>query len=95
MSVAALWTTKVIINELEDALFTILIDESHDISIKEHIALILRFVDKQGCVIECFLRIIHVKETTAVSLKAATETLFFEHGLSIAGLCGRGYDGGQ
>jgi Domain of unknown function (DUF4371) len=44
-------------------------------------------------VIERFLGIEHVSDTTASSLKIALEALFARHGLSISRLRGQGYDG--
>ncbi|XP_052307415.1 uncharacterized protein LOC18096865 [Populus trichocarpa] len=85
--------TNVIIKDLGDSLFSILIDESRDISIKEQMAVVLRYVDNNGHIIERFLGIQHVRDTTASSLKAAIEALFSKHGLSISRLRGQGYDG--
>ncbi|PIA59014.1 hypothetical protein AQUCO_00400101v1 [Aquilegia coerulea] len=89
----AVETTNVILKELGDAFFSVLIDESRDISVKEQMVVVIRFVDDKGCVIERFLGIVHVRETTALSLKAALEELFSKHGLSIGRLRGQGYDG--
>eukprot|EP00258_Populus_trichocarpa_P045430 XP_024461449.1 zinc finger MYM-type protein 1 [Populus trichocarpa] len=85
--------TNVIIKDLGDSFFSILIDESRDISIKEQMVVVLRYVDNNGHIIEHFLGIQHVRDTTASSLKAAIEALFSEHGLSISKLRGQGYDG--
>jgi hypothetical protein len=84
--------TNVIIKDLGDSLFSILIYESRDISIKEQMAVVLQYVDHNGHIIERFLDIQHVSNTTANSLKAAIETLFSKHGLSILRLRGQGYD---
>lgn len=62
--------------DLGDALFSILVDESRDISIKEQMAIVLRFVDKNGCVVEWFVGIEHVISTTTLSLKTAINALF-------------------
>ncbi|KAF8396511.1 hypothetical protein HHK36_018134 [Tetracentron sinense] len=93
VNAAATETTNAIINEVGDFLFSILIDESRDISIKEQMVVVLRYVDKRGYVIERFLCIVHVTETTAISLKAAVDEIFSKHGLSITRLRGQGYDG--
>ncbi|KAJ6951881.1 zinc finger MYM-type protein 1-like [Populus alba x Populus x berolinensis] len=85
--------TNVIIKDLGDSLFLILIDKSCDISIKEQMAVVIRYVDNNGHIIECFLGIQHVSNTTASSLKAAIKALFSKHGLSISRLRGQGYDG--
>ena len=86
-------TTCAIINDLGDDLFSILVDESRDISVKEQMAVLLRYVDKKGCITERFLGIVHVTDTNALSLKAAIESLFSKHGLSLSRLRGQGYDG--
>nr|XP_034886744.1 zinc finger MYM-type protein 1-like [Populus alba] len=56
-------------------------------------AVVIRYVDNNGHIIECFLGIKHVSDTTASSLKAVIEALFSKHGLSISRLRGQGYDG--
>ncbi|XP_024460939.2 uncharacterized protein LOC18094528 [Populus trichocarpa] len=56
-------------------------------------AVVLRYVDNNGHIIERFLGIQHVRDTIANSLKAAIEALFSKHGLSISRLRGQGYDG--
>ena len=53
-------TTKAIITEIGDECFTILSDESADISDKEELSVCLRYVSKSGGVVECFLGIVHV-----------------------------------
>ncbi|KAH7681549.1 Ribonuclease H-like protein [Dioscorea alata] len=47
----------------------------------------------EGCIVERFLAIVHVSDTTALSLKEAIESMFFKHGLSLSRLRGQGYDG--
>jgi hypothetical protein len=79
---------NVIIKYLGDSLFSVLIDKSHDISIKEQMAVVLRYVDNNEHIIECFIGIQHVSDTTASSLKAVIEALYFKHGLSISRLRG-------
>ena len=83
---AAFETLDIIIKEIGDALFSILVDESRDISTKEQMAVVLRYVDKDGRVIERFVGIEHVANTTAVSLKGAIDKLFSRYGLSISKL---------
>ncbi|XP_065627293.1 uncharacterized protein LOC136066605 [Quercus suber] len=86
-------TTDAIIEDLGNGFFSILVDESRDISIKEQMAVVLRHVDKKGIVTERFLGIVHVAHTSALSLKAATEFLFNKYALSLSRLRGQGYDG--
>ncbi|XP_075659441.1 uncharacterized protein LOC142629353 [Castanea sativa] len=86
-------TSKAIIEDLGNGFFSILVDESRDISVKEQMAHVLRYVNKQGIIIERFLGIVHVASTTALSLKCAIEGLLCEHNLSLSRLSGQGYDG--
>ncbi|XP_059658427.1 uncharacterized protein LOC132304714 [Cornus florida] len=55
-------------------------------------AIVLRYV-KNGSVIERFLGMVHVTDTTTLSLKMAIDNVFSTHGLSISRLRGQGYDG--
>ena len=69
--------------DIGSSFFSILVDESHDISMKEQMAVILRYVNKNGKVVERFVGIEHVASTTTLSLKATIENLFSRHGLSV------------
>ncbi|XP_021759793.1 zinc finger MYM-type protein 1-like [Chenopodium quinoa] len=86
-------TTKLLIDDIGDDYFGILADESSDIYQKEQMALCLRYVNKKGKITERFLGIVHVKDTTALSLKSAIESLLMEHSLSLSRVRGQGYDG--
>ncbi|KDO42786.1 hypothetical protein CISIN_1g035906mg, partial [Citrus sinensis] len=72
-------TTNIIIKEMGDVLFSILIDKSRDISAKEQMT---RFIGLE-----------HVASTTSISLKEAIDKLFSRHRLSMSRLLGQGYDG--
>ncbi|XP_025828735.1 zinc finger MYM-type protein 1-like [Panicum hallii] len=85
--------TKVIKEEMSGCLFSILVDESRDISVKEQMAIIVRYVNKKGQVVERFLGIKHVKLTTSEALKRAIVEVLSAHGLTIAKIRGQGYDG--
>ena len=82
-----------IIKEVGHGVFCLLVDESADVSDKEQMAIVFRFVDTQGIVKERFLGLTHVKETSSLSLKSAVDFLFAKHGLSMKKLRGQGYDG--
>ena len=60
-------TSKTIIKDLDNGFFSILVDESRDISMKEQMSLVLRYVNKKGIIIEQFLGIVYVASTTALS----------------------------
>ena len=81
-------TSKSIIKDLDNGFFSILVDESRNISVKEQMAIVLRYVNKKWIIIERFLGIVHVASTTALSLKYAIECLFCEHNLSLSKLRG-------
>jgi hypothetical protein len=89
----AIETRKKIIEELGDEPFAILADESSDISHKEQLAVCLRFVDKLGRPCEHFIGVVHVDDTTSLSLKEAIEGLLVSNGLSMTRIRGQGYDG--
>ena len=55
--------------KIGDAKFCILVDETRDESKREQMAIILRFVDKEGFIKERFFHIVHIRDTTAVTLK--------------------------
>ncbi|XP_070667354.1 uncharacterized protein [Malus domestica] len=86
-------TLDAIMDDLKDRFFSILVDEARDVSVKEQMAMVLRYVDDNGHVIERFVGIQHVTNTTSSSLKDAIDTLFSRNGLSISKLRGQGYDG--
>ncbi|XP_019264501.1 PREDICTED: zinc finger MYM-type protein 1-like [Nicotiana attenuata] len=86
-------TLKAIVKDLNGDYIGILVDESKDVSHKEQMVLVLRYVNKEGKVIERFLSIVHVKDTSAKSLKEAICYLLLEHSLSKSQIRGQGYDG--
>lgn len=74
-------------------LFSVLIDKSHDVSIKEQMAVVVRYVNKKGEVVERFLGTEHVPNTTSLALRQALLEVFSKHDPLIARLRGQGYDG--
>ncbi|XP_074318249.1 uncharacterized protein LOC141655049 [Silene latifolia] len=86
-------TTKKLIEELDGGFFGILADESADISDKEQMALCLRYVAKTGAVKERLLGVVHVGNTTSVTLKAAIEKVLHANSLTLSSVRGQGYDG--
>ncbi|XP_070014176.1 uncharacterized protein [Nicotiana sylvestris] len=84
---------KAIVEDLNGDYFGILVDESKDVFHKEQMALVLRYVNKEGKLIERFLSIVHVKKTTPSSLQKAIYDLLLEHSLSPSQIRGQGYDG--
>jgi hypothetical protein len=89
----AIETRKKIIEDLGSEPYAILADESSDISHKEQLALCLRYVDKLGRPCEHFIGVVHVDDTSSLSLKEAIEALLVSNGLTTAQIRGQGYDG--
>ncbi|XP_070038444.1 uncharacterized protein [Nicotiana tomentosiformis] len=86
-------TIKVIIEDLDGNFFGILVDESKDISHKEQMTFVLRYVNKEGEVIERFVGIIHVNDTSAQSLKKKIDSFLLYHSLSSSQIRRKDYDG--
>ncbi|XP_021737698.1 zinc finger MYM-type protein 1-like [Chenopodium quinoa] len=86
-------TTKAMLEDIDGGLFSILADESADVSDKEQLALCLRYVNRKGEVCERLLGIVHVVNTASLTLKTAIESLLMEHSLSFSQVRGQGYDG--
>ncbi|KAM3271718.1 hypothetical protein ACQJBY_042113 [Aegilops geniculata] len=80
-------------NEIGDAKFCLLIDESRDESKREQMAIVLRFVDKQGFNRERFFDLIHVKDTSSATLKEEIDFVLSQHDLDVQNIRGQGYDG--
>uniref|UniRef100_A0A0D3ECA3 TTF-type domain-containing protein n=1 Tax=Brassica oleracea var. oleracea TaxID=109376 RepID=A0A0D3ECA3_BRAOL len=84
---------QAILEEIGHGVFGLLVDESADVSHKEQIGVVLRFVDKRGAIKERFIGVVHVKETSSLALKSAIDDLFARYGISIKNVRGQGNDG--
>jgi len=62
-------------------------------SIKKNKWLLLRFVDKDDFIQERFFEIVHVKDTSASTLKNEIYVVLSQHRLDIQNIRGQGYDG--
>ncbi|KAG2557459.1 hypothetical protein PVAP13_8NG211002 [Panicum virgatum] len=67
---------KSIIEEIGGDVFCLLVDESADVSGKEQIAVILRYVDKFRVLKERLIAVVHVQETSGSCLKSNIDNLF-------------------
>jgi hypothetical protein len=56
-------------------------------------AIVLRFVDKYGFIQERFFDLVHVKDTSALTLENKISNVLSHHGLDIQNIRGQGYDG--
>ncbi|XP_029145737.1 uncharacterized protein [Arachis hypogaea] len=84
---------KHICEEIGDSKFCIVVDEARDESKREQMALVLRFVDIHGFIQERFLELVHVKDTTSLTLKQELCGILSRHGLDVSNIRGQGYDG--
>lgn len=75
--------SKRICEEIKNNVFGLLVDESSDVSLKEQMAIVLRYVDKLGVVRESFIGIAHVTDTSSSTLKEAIVSMLANHQLSI------------
>ena len=60
-------TQKIIRDEIGDAKFCLIVDESRDESAREQMALVFLFADEKGFIREHFLDIAHVNDTTSAT----------------------------
>jgi hypothetical protein len=74
---------EVIRDEIDDVKFCFIIDEARNESIKEHIAIVLRFVNKNGFVRESFFELVHVSDTTTLTLQKSVYSVLCQHKLDI------------
>lgn len=73
----AIHTRKQIIDELGDENYAILAHGRSDVSDKEQLAICLRYVDKVGRPNEHFIGVVHVGDTTSLSLKDAIHRFIY------------------
>ncbi|CAO2840762.1 unnamed protein product [Amaranthus hypochondriacus] len=86
-------TLNAILEELGEEPFAILVDESRDVSCKQQMALVLRYVDKRGFVMERLIGLAHVTSTTAESLRETIYSMLAQLSLSPSRIRWQGYDG--
>lgn len=81
--------------EIDEAKFCIIVDEAQNESKREQMANVLRFVDKDGFIKECFFffDIVHVSDTTSATLKEEICIVLSHHNLSVQNMSGQAYDG--
>jgi hypothetical protein len=65
-----------IMEEIGNGVFSLLVDECRDVSDKEQMAVVLRYVDKCWLVQEKFVGVVHVEETSASYLKSCIDPIF-------------------
>jgi len=86
-----IFSTKVketIRKEIGNAKFCIIVDEARDESMKEQMAIVLRFVDKDDFVREHIFGLVHVSNIAAVTLQNGIYFVLSQHKLAIENIQG-------
>jgi hypothetical protein len=86
-------TTRLIMEDLGDDYFAVIVYESRDVEQQEQLAICLRYVGVKGIVVERFLGIVGVDDTTSLTIKTTIENLLMAHSLKFSRVRGLGYDG--
>ncbi|GJV44619.1 zinc finger MYM-type protein 1-like protein [Tanacetum coccineum] len=84
---------KRIRTEVGDSYFCVMVDESRDESKKEQMAIVLRFIDTNGVIREIFLDLVHVSDTSAITLKTHLWKKLLQYEFDTSKIRGQGYDG--
>lgn len=85
--------SNVILEELGDSYFALLVDESRNVSTKEQMVIVLHYVDKRGRVVDWFFGFIYITYANALTLLAQIEAMRAKHRLSLSNLLEQGHDG--
>ncbi|XP_071737172.1 uncharacterized protein [Rutidosis leptorrhynchoides] len=93
LSIIANNVRKHIRNEVGDSYFCVMIDEARDESKQEQMAIVLRFVDKDGLIRERFLTLVHVYDTCSLTLKTNLWNQLLHYQFDTTKIRGQGYDG--
>jgi hypothetical protein len=93
LGIYAFKVRKHIREEIGNSKFAILVDETCDVAKREQMAVVFRFVDKDGILQERFFDLIHVTSTKAATLKEVLSSLLSNNAFDVQNLRGQGYDG--
>ncbi|XP_074291507.1 uncharacterized protein LOC141618305 [Silene latifolia] len=69
--------------EIGESKFCIIVDEARDEAMREQMAIVLRFVDKNVSIKERFLQLVRVNDTSAVTLKRELCLVLKKHNLRV------------
>ncbi|KAI3472479.1 hypothetical protein Pfo_031182 [Paulownia fortunei] len=79
--------------EIGDTKYYLIVDESRDESKRKQMAIVLRFVDKEGFIREKLFDVVHVEDTKPSTLKREISSVLSRNNLIIQNIRGQGYDG--
>ncbi|XP_074270944.1 uncharacterized protein LOC141594855 [Silene latifolia] len=80
-------------DEIGDSKFAILVDGALDVSNTEQMAIIIRFVDREGILRERFFTVVSVTDTCSQTLMDKIIMVFAQYNLQLENIRGQGYDG--
>ncbi|XP_023748588.1 uncharacterized protein LOC111896836 [Lactuca sativa] len=84
---------RMICEEINGGKFCLVVDEARDQSNKEQMSIVLRFLNKDGFIMERFFGLVHVPDTTSQTLKNAIYSVLSHNNLDLKSIRGQGYDG--
>ncbi|XP_071688547.1 uncharacterized protein [Rutidosis leptorrhynchoides] len=93
LSIIANKVSKHIRSEVGNSYFCVMVDEARDESKREQMAIVIRFVDKDGIIRERFLDLVHVTDTSAMTLKTNLWKTLLQYEFDTSKIRGQGYDG--
>ncbi|XP_026430949.1 zinc finger MYM-type protein 1-like [Papaver somniferum] len=93
LNIFAVKVREKIRKDIENAKFFILVDESKDNSGTEQMAIVVRYVDKEGNVKERFFDVQRVDNVCSLTLKNGSMNVLTRFDLQVQNLRGQGYDG--
>lgn len=96
ISIVGKWIQDKILKEIQEGskVFSVIADEARDCSNKEQMPLIIRYVDRNSTIIECFICFIECKHGTSGSqLATLIESTCINAGFDMTLCRGQGYDG--
>lgn len=73
--------------------FCVLVDEARDVSVKEQMAIVVRYVNSSGCIKERLLDLVHVSDTESQTLFETLDATLKLYHLRLDDIRGQGYDG--
>ncbi|XP_021719080.1 uncharacterized protein LOC110686799 [Chenopodium quinoa] len=79
--------------EIGESKFCVILDESQDRALREQMAIVLRFVDHDGILKERFFDLVHVKNTSSLTLQQKLFKVLSYHNLNPKNIRGHGYYG--
>ena len=80
---------QMICKEIDGGKFCLLVDEARDESNKEQMSIVLRYVNKDGVIVERFFGLVHVPDTTSQSIKNGICYVLSHNNLDFRSICGQ------